>query len=131
MSNINEKNYDGAYVSIVGNAGGPVEIKKFQNGGSQAQLGIGVGTGYKKGDEWVDTGTNWYTLTATEEWADKNWPDIEAGDKVRVDDARLEFKSYSKKDGSPGVEAGLRYGSIVVIRAKADRPAPSQDVAPF
>ena len=132
MSDINPKNYDGASVVIVGNAGGPVEVKSFDNGGTQAQLSIAVGKGYKKGDEWVDTGTDWYTLTATAEYANQNWPDIEAGDKVRVDDARLELKAFNKKNGEPGVEATLRYGTLVVVKAKSARAAAaSEDVAPF
>lgn len=132
MSDINPKNYDGASVVIVGNAGGPVEVKSFENGGSQAQLSIAVGKGYKKDDKWVDTGTDWYTLTATADYAKQNWPDIEGGDKVRVDDARLEFKPYNKKDGSPGVEATLRYGTLVIVTSKSERAAkPSEEVAPF
>jgi len=134
MSDINPKNYDGASVVVVGNAGGAVEFKSFDKGGEQAQLSIAVGTGYKKGDEWVDTGTNWYTLTATADYARQNWPDISGGDKVRVDDARLEFKPFSKKNGDPGVEATLRYGTLVVVRAKSERQAAapaSSDVTPF
>ena len=120
MSDINPKNYDGANVVIVGRAGGAVEVKKFQKG-SQAQLSIAVGTGYKNKttEEWVDTGTNWYTLTATEDWARQNWPEVESGDQVRVDDARLEFKPYLKKDGGAAVEAKLTYGTLVVVKAKS------------
>lgn len=133
MSDINPKNYDGASVVIVGRAGGAVEVKEFDGGGSQAQLSIAVGKGYKdKQDNWVDTGTDWYTLTATADWAEKNWPDVAKGDKVRVDDARLEFKPYAKRDNSPGVEATLRYGSLVVVEARSARAAaPSEEVAPF
>lgn len=119
MSDINPKNYDGANVVIVGRAGGPVEVKKFEKG-SQAQLSIAVGKGYKNKttDEWVDTGTDWYTLTATEDYARNNWPDIQSGDQVRVDEARLEFKPYLKKDGTAAVEATLRYGTLVLVKAK-------------
>lgn len=136
MSDINPKNYFGSSVVVVGRAGGPVETKSFDNGGSQAQLSISVGTGYKKNDEWVDTGTNWYTLTASTDYAEKNWPNVQTGDKVRVDDARLEFKPYLKKDGTAGVEANLKYGTLVIVEAKADRaPAASEegysDVTPF
>ena len=133
MSDINSKNYEGSSVVVVGRAGGPVEIKTFDKGGSQAQLSIAVGKGYKKGDEWVDTGTDWYTLTATADWANQNWPNVGKGDKVRVDDARLEFKPYAKRDGDPGVEATLRYGSLVIVEAKGERSSAgaASAVAPF
>lgn len=131
MSEINSKNYDGSSVVVVGRAGGPVEIKSFDKGGSQAQLSIAVGKGYKKDGEWVDTGTDWYTLTATADWANQNWPNVGKGDKVRVDDARLEFKPYLKRDGEAGVEATLRYGSLVIVEAKGERAAAAAEVAPF
>ena len=122
MSDMNPKNYDGANLVVVGRASGPMEIKEFNNGGRQAQLSIAVNTGYmnKKTDEWVDTGTNWYTLTAKPEFAEANWPVVAKGDKVRVDDTRLEFKPYLKKDGTPNVEATLTWGTLVVVTAKAD-----------
>lgn len=134
MSDINPKNYDGASVVIVGNAGGSVEVKNFENGGSQAQLSVAVGKGYKdRNDKWVDTGTDWYLLTAEASYAEKNWPEVEAGDKVRIDDARLEFKPFEKKNGEPGVEATLRYGTLVVVKAKsaANNSSSESGVTPF
>ena len=128
MSEINSKNFVGANVVVVGVAGSAPEVTSFKNGGNQTSLSIAVSTGYKKDDEWVDTGTNWYTLTAKKEYADANWPDVQAGDKVRVEDARLELKAYAKKDGTPAVEARLKFGSLVVVEAKADRPASKRSV---
>lgn len=124
MSDINPKNYNGAAVVIVGSAGGSPEIKRFDGGGSVAELSVAVNTGYKnRNGEWVDTGANWYTLSATEDWANNNWPEIFKGDKVRIDGAELSFKPYAKKNGEPGVEASLRFGTVVVVEPKADRPA--------
>lgn len=131
MSDINPNNYDGASATIVGRAGGPFEIREFNNGGSQAQLSIAVGKGYKKDGEWVDTGTDWYTLTATPEYAEANWPTVGKGDKVRVDDARLELKAFQRNNGEIGVDASLRYGTLVVVEAKGDREAASSGVKPF
>jgi len=122
VSDINPKNYDGASVVIVGNAGGPMEIKSFEgSNNSQAQLSVAVGKGYKKNDQWVDTGTDWYTLIASVDYAQQNWPDIESGDKVRIDGARLEFRPYKKKDGEAGVEAQLRFGTLTVVSSKSSR----------
>lgn len=127
MSDINPKNYDGASVVIVGNAAGSMEVKNFDGGGSQAQLSIAVGKGYKKDDKWVDTGTDWYRLIASVDYAENNWPDISKGDKVRIDGARLEFQSYLKSDKTPGVDAQLRFGTLTVVSAKKDR---AEDSAP-
>lgn len=125
MSDTNPKNFDGATVTLVGRAGGPVEVKEFKSS-SQAQLSIAVGTGYKnkQTDEWVDTGTNWYTLTATADYARDNWPAVGKGDKVRVDDARLELKGYVKKDGEAGVDATLRFGTLVIVEVKDNDTKP-------
>lgn len=129
MSDVNPKNFDGTTVTLVGRAGGPAEVKEFKNG-SQAQLNIAVGKGYKnkQTDEWVDTGTDWYTLTATADYAADNWPNVETGDKVRVDDARLELKGYEKKDGTPGVDATLRFGTLVIVDKKGES---SGTIKPF
>lgn len=121
MSETNPNNYEGSSATIVGKAGGEYEVKEFKNGGTQAQLSIAVGKGYKKDGEWVDTGTDWYTLTATTDYASDNWPNVQKGDKVRVDDARLELKPYTRTNGEAAVEATLRYGTLVIIEAKADR----------
>ncbi len=122
---INPNNYPGANITIVGFAGGEYEVVDFPSGGQQAQLSIGVGKGYKnkQTNEWVDTGTDWYTLTAAVDWAENNWPEVSKGDKVRVDDARLEFKPYKDKQGNPRVEAKLIFGTLVVLEAKSERPA--------
>lgn len=131
MSDINSKNYDGSSVVVVGRAAGPFEVRTFDNGGSQAQLSVAVGKGYKKDDAWVDTGTDWYTLTATVEYAKDNWPDVIKGDKVRIDDARLEFKPYIKKDGTAAVEAQLRFGTLVVLDHAKGSASNSDAVTPF
>lgn len=124
---VNENNYDGANVTVVGRAGGPVTYKDFQSGSSIAELSIAVGKGYKKDGEWVDTGTDWYTLSAAKDYAANNWPSVGKGDKVRVDDGRLEARSYEKRDGTEGIGLTIRFGTLTVVESKS---APSGDV-PF
>lgn len=125
MTDINPNNYDGANITIVGRAGGEYEVREFPNGGKQAQLTIAVGKGYKDrtSGEWKDTGTDWYSVTATPEYAAENWPAIGSGDKVRVDNGRLEARVYKTKDDDPRVELRITYGTLVVVEAKGDRPA--------
>ncbi len=119
MSNINTNNYTGPNAVIVGNAAAPWEVK--QVGSSElAELTVYVGKGYKKGDQWVDQGSDKYTLQATSDYASDNWPEVGKGDKVRIDDAKLTARVYKKQDGEPGVDLQLRYGSIVVLEAKGN-----------
>jgi single-stranded DNA-binding protein len=122
----NPNNYPGATVSpVVGLAGGEYTVREFPNGGSQAQLSIAVGKGYKdkNTDTWVDTGTDWYTLVASTDYAADNWPEVGKGDTVRVDDARLECRPYTKNDGTAAADLQLRFGTLVVVKKKEDRGA--------
>lgn len=119
----NPNNLPGANATVVGNATGSVEVREFPSGGSQAQLGIAVNKGYKDREtgEWKDTGVDFYNLVAAPEYASENWPSVSKGDKVRVDDARLEARPYTSKDGEPRVDLQLRFGTLVVVEAKSDR----------
>jgi len=119
---VNENNYVGANITVVGTAGGPWQIRDLgQSGFKQAELSIAVSKGYKdknNNNEWVDQGTDWYTLTATPQYAEDNWPEVGAGDKVRVDEAKLTLRPYTKKDGEPGVDAKLQFGYLSVVSKK-------------
>lgn len=133
MTEINPNNYPGANITIVGRAGGTYEIREFPSGGEQAELSIAVGKGYKNREsgEWVDTGTDWYTLIASPKWAEENWPEIGPGDTVRVDDGRLETRTYLNKDKEPRADLQVRFGTLVVVQAKADKPAAKSNDTPF
>ena len=119
---VNENNYVGANITVVGTAGGPWQVRDLgQSGFKQAELSIAVSQGYKdkkNNDEWVDKGTAWYTLTAKPEYAEENWPEVGAGDKVRVDEAKLTLRTYKKQDGEPGLEARLEFGHLSVVSKK-------------
>lgn len=134
MSDINPNNFEGANVTIVGKAGGPATVRTFNNGGSQAELSVAVSKGYKdkNSGEWVDKGTDWYTLVGAESYATENWPEVGPGDKVRIDNARLESRPYLSKDGEPKTELKLQFGTVVVLERKQDRqPAAAAVSTPF
>lgn len=116
----NPNNYEGAQTTVVGRAGGAPEAV-FD--GSTTRLSVAVSQGYKRDGEWVDTGTVWYTVQASTEYAEQNWPEIDKGDKVRIDDAKQEVRTYLTNDGNPGVELKLTYGSIRVIERRSERAA--------
>lgn len=123
MNNINPGNYDGVNVTVVGRAGGEVATKTFDGGGSQAELSIAVGQGYKKNGEWVDTGTTWYRLVAAGDYAQDNWPAVGKGDKVRIDDGRLETREFQRKDGTTGQSFEIRFGTLTVVESKSGASA--------
>lgn len=128
---INPNNITGATITVVGNAGGEVQVKEFGNGGSQAELSIAVGQGYKKDGSWVDTGTTWYTLVAAADYAADKWPVVSKGDKVRLDEGRLETREFERKDGSKGQAFTIRFGTLSVVESKGDNFTPADDGGGF
>jgi single-stranded DNA-binding protein len=117
---VNENNYKEATVTVVGLAGGEWTVKEFNGGGSQAELSVAVGQGYKNKQtgEWVDKGTIWYRVTATPDYATQNWPEVGKGDTVRVDNAKLELRAYLKQDGTPEVGTTLTYADGITVLEK-------------
>lgn len=118
---VNENNYPGANVTVVGTAAGPYEVREIgQTGAQQAQISIAVSKGYrnKTTNEWVDQGTDWYTLTSSVAHAEENFVGISKGDTVRVDDAKLTLRTFLKKDGTAGVDAKLQFGYVTIVKKK-------------
>src|SRR5687767_10698689 len=126
MNDINPNNYDGANITIVGRAGGPAERKDFAGGGAITELSIAVGKGYKKDGEWVDQGTDWYTLVAAPDYAAEHWPPVGKGDKVRIDNGRFETRAFDRKDGSHDKALTIRFGDLSIIESKGNAPAASE-----
>lgn len=120
MSTINNENYNGATIVLVGRAGGPAKPPAFDKDGTSGvlELSVAVDQGYKKNGEWVDTGTAWYTYKAAGSYADNLRP-IGKGDKVRIDEAKLETREFTRKDESIGQQFVLSYGSIEVLESKS------------
>lgn len=109
-----------ATVNVVGTVG-RVE-QKFD--GQLTEVSIAVNKGYKDKNtqQWVDTGTDWYTFITRGDWqANVAALNLQGGDRVEVTDAKLEHREYEKRDGSPGIACELNFGEIVVLERKADR----------
>jgi len=126
MSEINPGNYDGVNVTIVGRAGGPAQFPAYDKEGAKGvlELNVAVSQGYKKGDDWVDTGTTWYTYTAAGDYANV-LREVGKGDKVRIDNARLETREFKRKDESVGQQFTVRFGELTIIEAKGNGGAPA------
>lgn len=126
---VNPNNYIGVTATLVGHAGGDAEFPAYDKSGergfSQVRLGVGQGYKDKNSGDWVDTGTAWYTVTGRTD----DLGHIRKGDKVRVDEARLEVRDFTRKDNSIGQAFETRFGTMTVLESKG-APA-DDDSAPF
>lgn len=124
----NPNNFIGATVTLVGHAGADAENPAYDKEGTRGlkQLRVAVGQGYKdkNSGEWKDTGTAWYTVTGRAE----DLAHVSKGDKVRVDEARLEVREFQRKDGTTGQSFETSFGSITVLESKGSA---SDDETPF
>jgi single-stranded DNA-binding protein len=129
---VNENNYEGANVTIVGRAGSEARNPAYDKDGTRGilEVGVAVSQGYKKDGEWVPTGTTWYTYTASGDHAD-TLRTVKKGDKVRIDDARLETREFERGDGSKGQAFEVRFGAFKILESKTSGPAPVGDDTPF
>lgn len=109
-----------ATVDIVGTVG-RVE-SKFD--GKLTEVTIAVNKGYKDKttQQWVDTGTDWYTHITRGDWQQQVHDlALQPGDRVEVTQAKLEHREYEKRDGKPGIACDLNFGELTVLERKADR----------
>lgn len=114
----NPNNYDGATVTLVGRAGADAEFPAYDKEGTRglSQVRVAIGQGYKdkNTNEWKDTGTVWYTVTGRTD----DIGHVRKGDKVRLDDARLEAREFERKDGTTGQAFETRFGTLTVLEVK-------------
>lgn len=128
----NPNNYPGASATIVGfvRRKGNAAYDKDGSKGT-VQLAIPVDSGYKKDDEWVKTGTAWYNYTARGDFAENVLGPINVGDKVRIDDAKLEAVEFAEGK----LRLDLSYGTVTVLESKgaaqADPGFGGSDERPF
>lgn len=117
MSDINPQNYKGASAVVVGYTAGEARTPGYDKDGSSGVLEISmyIDSGYKKGDEFVKTGTTLYVYSAAGDYAGK-LRGIAKGSKVRIDNAKIDkTRSYANKENENIVEIALRYGDIQVL----------------
>lgn len=117
MSDINSENYQGASAVVVGYVAGPAKAPLWDKEGTSGRLEVSIplNHGYKgKDGEWVQTSTSWFNYSASGEYADA-LKALAKGDKVRIDDAKFETRTYTKKDQSEGIGLNLSYGTLTVL----------------
>ena len=129
---VNENNYPGAAVTLVGYAAGPAKAPAYDKDGSRGilELSIPINEGYKKDGEFVQTGTTWYTYSAAGDFAQNVIAPIGKGDKVRIEDAKQEVREYQDRDGNTKLGITLKFGSVTVLESKG-AGAPAVEDTPF
>lgn len=125
MANINPNNYVGAELTLVGYLSSDPRPPAYDKDGERGilEFSIPVNQGYKNRDtgEFVQTGTTWYSYTATAEFLEPYG--LQKGDMVRIDGAKQEVREYTAKDGTNKLGINLRYGDITVLKsAGGDEP---------
>lgn len=119
MSNINENNYIGATACVIGYAAGNPEYPPYDKEGKRGfkQLSIAINEGYKPkdGGEFVKTGTTWYRVEKhQDDWASLG---VQKGDKVRIDNAKQEVRSYKNAKGEDALGITLSYADVTVLES--------------
>lgn len=112
---INENNYPGASITLVGYAGTDAGFPAFdkEQTGVRREFRLPINHGYKDKNtgEWKETGTTWFTITGI----DDTIGHVRKGDKIRLDDAKLESREFTRKDGSIGQAFETSYGTLTVL----------------
>lgn len=132
---VNPNSYPGINATIVGHAAAAPEFPPYDKAGERGfkQVRIGVSQGFKdkQTNEWVEKPTLWITHSGPQDLLDGLG--IGKGDKVRIDEARLEAREFERKDGSVGQAFETRYGDVTVLESKSGgAPAqPYNDATPF
>lgn len=116
----NPNNYIGVTTTIVGYAASDARNPAYDKEGTRGvkQVPIAINEGYKKDGEFVQTGTTWYDLEAGGEAA-STLARIKKGDKVRVDDAKQEVRTYKDKNGAEKLGITLRFGTVTVLESSS------------
>lgn len=123
----NENNYIGATTTLVGYVAVEPRYPAYDKDGSRGykQIPVAINEGYKKGDEFVQTGTTWYDIDVHEDVVTNLG--IGKGDKIRLDNAKQEVRTYTNKDGEEKLGITLKYGNLSVLESKsggADEESP-------
>ena len=118
---MNPNNYTGINAVIVGRVGADPENPAYDKEGAKGfqEIRVAVDQGYKKDDQWVETGTLWVTYTAKS----ADLAGVGKGDKIRLDDVKFTARDFQRKDGSTGQAFEARFGTLTVLESKQTETA--------
>lgn len=121
---VNDNNYIGATLTLVGYAAGDPEYPPYDKEGKRGfkQLSVPVNEGYKPkdGGEFVKTGTTWYRVEKhQDDWATLG---VQKGDKVRIDNAKQEVRAYKNAKGEDALGITLSYADVTILESSGGSP---------
>lgn len=128
---VNDNNYIGATLTLVGYAAGDPEYPPYDKEGKRGfkQLSIANTEGYKKDGEFVKTGTTWYRVEKhQDDWATLG---VQKGDKVRVDNAKQEVRAYKNAKGEDALGITLSYADVTILESAGGVSASDDSDTPF
>lgn len=129
MTEINPSNYVGINATVVGYAASDPRPPAYDKSGERGilEVPIPIGHGYrdKETGDWKETSTTWVNLIAAGSGVGEV-QDIRKGDRIRVDNARMETRQYTDKNGNARIGVDIRFGTVTVLEA-----ADPIDDAPF
>lgn len=130
MNNINPNNYVGVTVSITGYAASDPRNPAYDKEGTRGvkQIPIAINEGYKKDGEFVQTGTTWYDVEAGGD-AVAALLNIRKGDKIRIDNAKQEVRTYKAADGTDKLGITLKFGQVTILESSGN--SNDDDSTPF
>lgn len=114
----------GAQITIVGWAASDARNPAYDKDGSKGvkEISIPLNEGYTKDGEFVQTGTSWYTYSAAGDYA-AEVAKVRKGDKVKIEDGKLEVREYKDKEGNEKLGLSVRYGTLTILESKSDGAA--------
>lgn len=129
----NENNYLGASATVVAYAAGPARTPAYDKDDTRGVLEVSlpVNEGYKKDGEFVQTGTTWYTYSGAGEFAQNVLANVQKGDKIRVEDAKQEVRTYTDREGKEKLGITLRFGTFTVLESGGNSSSGYDDESPF
>lgn len=126
MTDPNPNNYVGINATVVGYAASDPRPPAYDKDGTRGilEVPIPIGHGYRDKDtgEWKETSTTWVNLVAAGTGVGAV-QDIRKGDKIKVENARLETRQYTDRNGDAKIGVDIRFGTVTVLE-RADEGAP-------
>lgn len=97
--------------TIIGTVAAPAE-SKFDGNLHELRLAINHSKKDRDTGEYVQTGTTWLTYQANNEYGEA-LKAFTKGAQVKITDALIETREFTRKDGSQGLGVSARFGEIV------------------
>jgi hypothetical protein len=96
--------------TVIGTVAAPAE-SKFDGNLHELRLAINHSKKDRDTGEYVQTGTTWLTYQANGEWGQK-LTQFAKGSQVKITDALIETREFTRGDGSTGLGVTARFGEI-------------------